>query len=36
MGALGGVVVMWDTRVVEKIDEAVGHFSIEQIQISAK
>ncbi len=27
-GASSGVVVMWDTRVVEKIDEAVGHFSI--------
>uniref|UniRef100_A0A2N9GFH2 Endonuclease/exonuclease/phosphatase domain-containing protein n=1 Tax=Fagus sylvatica TaxID=28930 RepID=A0A2N9GFH2_FAGSY len=27
-GASGGVVVMWDTRVVEKIDETVGHFSI--------
>ena len=28
IGALGGVLVMWDRRMVEKIDEAVGRFSI--------
>ena len=24
----GGVLVMWDRRMVEKIDEAVGRFSV--------
>ena len=28
IGASGGVLVMWDRRMVEKIDEAVGRFSI--------
>jgi hypothetical protein len=28
MGALGGILLMWDTRVVEKIEEAVGSFSV--------
>ena len=27
-GALGGILLMWDTRVVEKIDDAMGHFSV--------
>ena len=27
-GASGGILLMWDRRVVEKIEEAVGHFSI--------
>ena len=27
-GASGGILLMWDIRVVEKIVEAVGHFSI--------
>ena len=27
-GASGGILLMWDRRVVEKIDEAVGHFSV--------
>ena len=26
-GASGGVLVMWDRRVVEIVEEAVGHFS---------
>jgi hypothetical protein len=26
VGALGGILLMWDTRVVEKVDEPVGHF----------
>ena len=28
IGALGGVSVMWDRRMVEKIDEVVGRFSV--------
>ena len=27
-GASGGILVMWDRRVVEKVDEAAGHFSV--------
>ena len=27
-GAFGGVLVMWDTRVVNKMEEAVGRFSV--------
>ena len=27
-GASGGVLVMWDTRVVNKIEEVVGRFSV--------
>ena len=27
-GALDGILLMWDRRVVEKIDEAVGLFSV--------
>ena len=27
-GASGGILLMWDQRVVEKIEEAVGHFSV--------
>ena len=27
-GALGGILVMWDTRVIEKLEDAVGNFSI--------
>ena len=27
-GAAGGIVVLWDRRVVEKVDEAVGVFSV--------
>ena len=27
-GASGGILFMWDRRVVEKIEEAVGFFSI--------
>ena len=27
-GAFGGIVPMWDRRVVEKVEEAVGHFSV--------
>jgi endonuclease/exonuclease/phosphatase family metal-dependent hydrolase len=27
-GASGGILLMWDRRVVEKIDSAVGHYSI--------
>ena len=27
-GAFGGILLMWDRRVVEKIEEAVGHFPI--------
>jgi hypothetical protein len=27
-GALGGILMMWDRRVVARIDSAVGHFSI--------
>ena len=28
MGASGGVLLMWDNRVVEKLEEAVGRFSV--------
>jgi hypothetical protein len=28
MGASGGILLMWDTRVVEKIEDAVGVFSV--------
>jgi hypothetical protein len=28
VGASGGILLMWDRRVVEKIDEVVGDFSI--------
>ena len=28
VGASGGILLMWDRRVVEKIDEAVGDFSV--------
>ena len=27
-GAFGGILLMWDSRVVEKVEEAVGHFSV--------
>ena len=27
-GVSGGVLVMWDTRVVNKMDKAVGRFSV--------
>ena len=27
-GAFGGVLLMWDTRAVNKVEEAVGRFSI--------
>ncbi|XP_030936692.1 uncharacterized protein LOC115961945 [Quercus lobata] len=27
-GASGGVLLMWDTRVVNKVEEAVGQFSV--------
>ena len=27
-GASGGILLMWDRRVVEKLEEAVGNFSI--------
>jgi hypothetical protein len=27
-GALGGVLIMWDRRIVEKIDECMGEFSL--------
>jgi hypothetical protein len=27
-GALGGILIMWDRRVVEKIDKFVGEFSV--------
>ena len=27
-GASGGILLMWDRRVVEKIEETMGHFSI--------
>ena len=27
-GALGGILVMWDTRVVEKLEDVVGNFSV--------
>jgi hypothetical protein len=28
VGASGGILLMWDCRVVEKIEAAVGHFSV--------
>ena len=28
LGASGGILIMWDSRVVEKVDEAMGHFSL--------
>ena len=28
MGALGGILLMWDTRVVEKIEDAVGVYFV--------
>jgi hypothetical protein len=28
VGASGGIILMWDRRVVEKLDAAVGHFSV--------
>ena len=28
IGAAGGILLMWDRRVVEKIDEAVGDYSV--------
>ncbi len=28
VGASGGIILMWDRRIVEKLDAAVGHFSI--------
>jgi hypothetical protein len=28
MGASGGILIMWDTRVVEKIEEVVGYYSV--------
>lgn len=28
IGALGGILVMWDRRAVEKLDEAVGQFLV--------
>ena len=28
IGASGGILLMWDTRVVEKTEEAVGQFSV--------
>nr|XP_023894571.1 uncharacterized protein LOC112006527 [Quercus suber] len=27
-GASGGILLMWDSRVVEKVEEAMGHFSV--------
>ena len=27
-GAFGGIILMWDRRVVEKLDEAVGYYSL--------
>ena len=27
-GASGGILLMWDSQVVEKVEEAVGHFSV--------
>ena len=27
-GASGGVLLMWDTRVVNKVEEAIGRFSV--------
>jgi exonuclease III len=28
MGPQGGILVMWDTKVVEKLEDAVGNFSV--------
>ena len=28
LGASGGILVMWDSRVVENLEEAVGHYSV--------
>lgn len=28
VGVFGGVLVMWDRRAVDKVEEAVGHFSV--------
>ena len=28
VGASGGILLMWDRRVVENVEEAVGHFSV--------
>ena len=28
LGASGGIIIMWDTKVVEKVEEAVGLFSV--------
>ena len=28
LGALGGILVLWDSRVVENLEEAVGHYSV--------
>ena len=28
VGASGGVLLMWDNRVVNKVEEVVGHFSV--------
>ena len=28
MGASGSIILMWDTRVVEKVEEAVGRYSV--------
>ena len=27
VGASGGILLMWDKRVMEKVDEAIGHYS---------
>ena len=28
IGASGGILLMWDKRVVEKVEDAVGQFSV--------
>jgi hypothetical protein len=28
-----GILVMWDTRVVEKVDDAVGNFSLANLDL---
>jgi hypothetical protein len=28
IGASGGILLMWDSRVVEKLEDAVGYFSV--------
>ncbi len=28
VGAFGGILVLWDRRVMEKVEEAVGQFSV--------